>query len=569
MRIGWLGLVGVLALMASCKEDPATPPPPPPPDPPKFRVGGTLSGLSGSITLQLNGAESLTRTENGPFTFQAQLEDQGDYAVTIATPPVEQDCTLQDARGKVNAADVASVKVSCVQRTYSISGMAVGVTGQLQLQLNGGEVISVTQDGGFTFQTPLPKNERYTVTVSASPEDHRCLASNNSGTVGGNVTGITVRCYRWFDLTSFQTATRVLGQGDFFSYDPHRGDVPAADTFGAPWGNPVLAGGRLYVSDLQANRILGFDGIPTLNGASAAFVLGQPNFTSTAEGAGRAEFAGPEGTSSDGTRLAIADKNNSRVVLYAALPTSTGAQADRVVGQPDFGTSTEGCDAQTLNFPEDVFIGHSKLIVADSGNHRVMVWNSVPTTNGARADLVLGQGSFTTCAPNDRNGDGNGDGAPTASTLFAPGGVWTDGTRLLIADAGNHRLLLWDRFPTTSGQPADWVLGQPDFTSQASATSDRGMNAPAAVTSTGLQIFAAERQNNRVLVWNQFPATNGLAADTVLGQPDFTSTERFDPPTGTTTSARSLFQPTGVHLAWPSVIVKDYGNRRVLVFTSR
>ena len=35
-------------------------------------------------------------------------------------------------------------------------------------------------------------------------------------------------------------------------------------------------------------------------------------------------------------------------------------------------------------------------MVADTDNNRVLIWNSIPTTNGANADLVLGQDNFTT-----------------------------------------------------------------------------------------------------------------------------------------------------------------------------
>jgi hypothetical protein len=207
--------------------------------------------------------------------------------------------------------------------------------------------------------------------------------------------------------------------------------------------------------------------------------------------------------------------------------------------------------------------------VADTSGNRVLIWNSLPTTNGAAANLVLGQGSFTTCEGNDANGDGTPDATAAASTLFSPSGVWTDGTRLLVADTGNNRVLLWNQFPTTNGQPADVVIGQPNFTSRTPATTANGMSAPYLVNSTGQQIFVAEYQNNRVTVWNQFPTVNGVAAHAVLGQPDFTSRERGDPAGGIVPSARSLYQPAGVLLAPPYVVVSDYGNNRLLVFESR
>jgi hypothetical protein len=571
MRFGWLGLVAVVALVASCGDDtqPLPPPPPPPPPPATYKVGGTIAGLAGSLTLQLNGAENLTRTDNGPFTFQTELDDQSDFTVAITTPPTEQDCTLQDASGKVNGADITSIRVNCAQRTYSLGGTVEGLEGTLPLTLDGGETLSLTTNGSFTFQARRPKGASYAVTLGAAPRGFRCALTNGSGNVAGNVQNIAVRCTPYFTLSTFQPATRVLGQNDFTSNLPHQDGSPGAATMDGPWGNPVFAGGRLYVTDLLSNRILGFNGLPAQNGAAASFVLGQSNFSSTAESTSKSGFTSPEGLSTDGTRLALADKGNSRVLIFNTLPSSTAAEADVVLGQPDFTTATAQCDAQSMRQPEDVSLRGGKLVVADTFNHRVLIWNTPPTSNEAPADLVLGQRSFTTCANNDTNGDGTADTAPSASTFFFPAGVWTDGTRLMVADTDNHRVLIWNTFPTTNGQPADVVLGQSSFTTRVATVSATGMNQPYIVTSTGEQIFVAEYQNHRVLVWNQLPTAPGTAAALVLGQPDFTSRNRGDPAPGALPSAKSLYQPSGVLLAAPYLVVSDYGNNRALVFESQ
>lgn len=555
-------------LGASCGDD-SSKPPTPPPAPETFKVGGTITGLSGSLTLQLNGAQDLTRSDNGPFSFPLAVDDQSTYRVALTATPAEQDCTLQGGTGQVNGADVTSVQVSCVTRTYALSGTVEGLTGTLQLRLDGEETLPVTSNGAFTFQTRRPKGGAYTVTVGNQPQGQRCLLSGGTGTVGGNVSSIALRCYPWFELANFQAATRVLGQADFTSNAQHRGGTAGADTLDTPWGNPVFVGGRLYVSELFSNRILGFVGLPTQNGKAADFVLGQPDFMSTTDGAGRAGLAGPQGSSSDGTRFAVAERINNRILLFTTLPQSTGAEASLVLGQPDFTSTGSNCDEQSLNGPEDVFIGQGKQIVADTSNNRLLVWNTLPTVSGAPADLVLGQRSLTGCTENDADGDGTADATPSASTLWAPSGIWTDGIRLMVADTGNHRVLIWNQFPTTHGQPADIVLGQKDFTSGASATTSSGMKAPYLVNSTGLQLFVVEFQNHRVTVWNQFPTTSGQPADVVLGQPDFTSLHQYDPPDGSSPSNRSLYAPSGVLLTWPHVVVADGGNNRLLFFESR
>ncbi|HYH95297.1 hypothetical protein [Hyalangium sp.] len=565
MRIGWLGLVAVAVLAASCGEDS-----PLPPDPPKFRVGGTITGLAGSLTLQLNGAENLTRGDNGAFTFQTELADQSPFTVAVTASPADQDCSLQGATGQVSGADVGSIQVTCAQRTYSLGGTVTGLTGTLQLRLEEGETLSVTANGPYTFQTRLPKGGTYSVSIATQPRGHQCTLTLGSGTVTGNVTGITAQCTPWFSFAAFPAATVVLGQSDFTSSARNQGEfTPSATTLDGPGGNPVFQGGKLYIPDLGSNRILGFDGLPSQNGASASFVLGQPDLTSATATTERGGFSGPDGLFSDGTRMAAADQSNHRILLYNALPTGTTSLPDLIVGQEGFDTAISQCSASGLNAPRAVSFTQGKLVVADTFNHRVLIWSTLPTTNGAPANLVLGQTSFTSCAGNDANGDGTVDSAPTASTLFFPAGVWTDGTRLLVSDSSNNRVLLWNQFPTSNGQPADVVLGQSDFTSRTAAISQARLSSPSGVTSTGQQLFVADIENSRVLVWNELPTANGQAANLVLGQPDFTSRNRGDPTPGTRPSARSLYQPSGVLLTAPFLVVTDSGNNRVLVFESQ
>ena len=52
-----------------------------------YSVGGTLSGLSGTVVLQDNGGDNLTLTANGSFTFATQLASGAAYAVTVLTNP--------------------------------------------------------------------------------------------------------------------------------------------------------------------------------------------------------------------------------------------------------------------------------------------------------------------------------------------------------------------------------------------------------------------------------------------------------------------------------------------------
>jgi hypothetical protein len=372
---------------------------------------------------------------------------------------------------------------------------------------------------------------------------------------------------------NFQAASLVLGQATFTAATANAGrgagDVDS-DGLATPFGNPVVAGGRLYLPDSGNNRILGFDDLPFINGTAADFALGQADLISNGTGTGSGELAAPETVHAADGQLFAADTGNNRVLIWTPLPSTTGAAAGIVVGQAGFGFNASATTDSGLNGPQSCLAVNGKLIVADTDNHRVLIWNSIPAGSGTAADLVLGQEDFTNGQANDDDQNGIQDGQPSARTLNRPTDIWSDGSQLLVADQANHRVLIWNSFPTVNFQPADLVLGQPDMTSAAAGTSASELAFPTALTSNGQMLFVADRNNNRVLIWNSLPSVDFVGADRVLGQGDFTHNTANDADQDGTTdgqpSARTLNAPSG--LAWTpgQLIVTDAGNHRVLFF---
>jgi hypothetical protein len=107
----------------------------------------------------------------------------------------------------------------------------------------------------------------------------------------------------------------------------------------------------------------------------------------------------PTGVASDGTHLAVADTLNNRVLIWNTLPTTMNQPPDVVVGQTSFTTNVFPGDtptASSLRGPQGVWIQNGMLFIADTQNDRVLIYNSIPTANGAAADIVLGQPNMTT-----------------------------------------------------------------------------------------------------------------------------------------------------------------------------
>jgi hypothetical protein len=181
-----------------------------------------------------------------------------------------------------------------------------------------------------------------------------------------------------------------------------------------------------------------------LNNAKADFVLGQPDLVSTTSGSAANQMMGPQTVKSYNGKLFVDEYSSNRVLIWNSVPTSTQAAADIVVGQPGFGTAVTSCTATGLSGPESIETAGGKLIVADKRNSRVLIWNSIPASNGAAADVVLGQNSFTTCAINDDLQSGATGTNPTARTLAGPSGVYVYGTKLFVTDRGNNRYLIFN-----------------------------------------------------------------------------------------------------------------------------
>jgi hypothetical protein len=122
-----------------------------------FAIGGKISGLTGSqpLTLQNNGADALTVTGNGSFTF---AKTAGSYDVTVITQPAGQICSVSNGSGSMINANVNNVAVNCSPNTYTVGGTLAGLTfgHQITLQNNGTDTLTLTANGTFTFQTPVP-----------------------------------------------------------------------------------------------------------------------------------------------------------------------------------------------------------------------------------------------------------------------------------------------------------------------------------------------------------------------------------------------------------------------------
>ncbi len=219
--------------------------------------------------------------------------------------------------------------------------------------------------------------------------------------------------------------------------------------------------------------------------------------------------------------------------------------------------------ADTLFGPRGACLASSRgpLFVCDTGHHRLLMWTTPPSRDAAPANLLIGQPDFS------REGR-NAKGDISAATLNVPTGVCAENGVLAIADAWNHRVLIWHAYPTRSNQPADTVLGQTEF---GGGLANRGSDVARADTlnwcyGVGIadgRFMVADTGNRRVLVWDGIPTTNGQPADLVLGQRDFVTR---DENAGEGAGTLGMRWPHGLAVAHGMVLVSDAGNNRVMAW---
>jgi len=354
----------------------------------------------------------------------------------------------------------------------------------------------------------------------------------------------------------------VLGKTDVNDTDPVSATAISSVKFTGIYSICTL-GEKFYMVDSQSNRVLGWNQIPTTSGQPADFVLGQPNFNSAVAnygGAGPTTFNSPGQCATDGTRFYLSDTNNNRILIWNQAPTNSTTPADVVLGQANFtatgynGGGVKG--ANSLYRPFGVLIHNSKLYVADTLNRRVLVWSTLPTSNNAAANQVLGQVDFT--------GQNN---TPSSSIFNGPRTLAVHEGKLLVADYEGHRVLVYNTIPTANGVAADQVLCQPDFASVTYLNLSPANQVlhkaclPGDILSDNGKIFISDRRNFRLLGYNSFPSGNFQAFDFVWGEPNLDSSYPFAQAT-----AANTLDPRSISVIDDKLVVSDTLNNRILVF---
>ncbi len=237
-------------------------------------VGGTVSGLSGTgLVLQNSDGDTLPITASGNFTFATLLVTGSTYDVTVQTQPSSpaQTCTITNGRGTIHA-NVTNIQVVCPAAFFTIGGNVVGLQGtnaQMVLQDNGGDNLTVTGNGPFTFNTPLAFNSAFDVEIFVAPttQPMGCVVWGFQGTATANVTSILVDCgHNDWTFMDGSTTANSFGSGSTtpptvpstsqLTYSPGGRRYPATWTDNS--GNLWLFGGYGYTYTMSSGSLAAY-----------------------------------------------------------------------------------------------------------------------------------------------------------------------------------------------------------------------------------------------------------------------------------------------------------------------
>jgi hypothetical protein len=140
--------------------------------------------------------------------------------------------------------------------------------------------------------------------------------------------------------------------------------------------------------------------------------------------------------------------------------------------------------------------------------------------------------------------------------------------RLCVADAGNNRVMVWDRVGDDNNPACAHVLGQPDSCRVDNNQSlywpnAATLNMPYGITAAGDWLLVADTANSRLLAWHAADCRTGASARALCAQSDFGAKgdNRWQP-----AQRDSVCWPYGVAVSGDLVAIADSGNNRVLLW---
>jgi hypothetical protein len=363
-----------------------------------YTISVAVTGLTGTLVVQDNLGASLTFTTNTTKAFSSSYASGSTYSVTVETQPAGQTCALSSNASGTITSNITVTATCTTSATYTIGGTVSGLTGTgLQLQDNGGNTLSVTANGSFTFSTKLPSGSTYDVTVSSQPTGQTCTPTNNTGTVGSsNVTSVVVTC----SSATYTISVAVTGLTGSVELQDDQGATLTFSSNNTQTFSNTYASGAAYTVSITSQPLT-VSCIPTY--ATGTITANITIFASCNDGALRplgtvsnvSTVSCPGGGIADGVcqQMTVTCPDVPSVSAYVKTNTPTGTP----LGLASYGTGTEGNGLYDTQFTYGTTaVGN----VLDAGFITVQIDWGTPFNSGQPNGWVQGPGGVLAAACN-------------------------------------------------------------------------------------------------------------------------------------------------------------------------
>jgi len=349
---------------------------------------------------------------------------------------------------------------------------------------------------------------------SSSSSDTTDTTVSTTSQMGGSIQGT--------ELSLSTAVTTLAGTGSTGSTDNSTG---TSASFNYPQGI-TTDGTNLYVADTSNHLIrkivISTGAVTTLAGTGSSGSTDNSTGTS-------ASFYDPREITTDGTNLYVADTKNN---LIRKIVISTGA-VTTLAGTGSMGSANGTGTSASFYYPQGITTDGTNLYVAEEGNHLIR-------------KIVISTGVVTTVAGTGSSGSANGTG--TSASFQFPGGITTDGTNLYVGDYMNDLI----RKIVISTGVVTTVAGTGSSGSANGTGTSASFQNPKGVTTDGTNLYVADMFNHLI---RKIVISTG-AVTTVAGTGSQGSAD------GTGTSA-SFYRPTGITTDGTNLYVADYVNNLI------
>jgi sugar lactone lactonase YvrE len=238
----------------------------------------------------------------------------------------------------------------------------------------------------------------------------------------------------------------------------------------------------------------------------------------SADGTAAAAFYYPNGITTDGTTLYVADTSNHTiraVVISTGLVTTLAGSA----GVPGY---TDGTAGARFNGPQSITMDGANLYVADTDNHNIR-------------KVVIATGAVTTVA--GAGAPGSTDGR--AARFNSPRGITTDGVNLYVADTYNQTI----RKIVIATGVVSTLAGSTLVGGATDGTAAARFNAPYGISTDGTNLWVVDAFNHNV---RMIAIDTGMVSTVAgsagsLGAADGSAAARFNFPMGITNDRARLY----------------------------